>query len=155
MIDFQRAYHIGIRVLDIDAAMLEMGEDLGVTWCSLQDRSQSVWTPQTGEVSIPLRFTYSQQGPQHLELLQGAPGSIWDGSSAPGIHHTGVWVDDVAGETKALIAKGWKLAAAGASPENGYGNFTYVVPPSGLIVELVNSAIEPMFERWFAGGPLR
>jgi hypothetical protein len=43
---------------------------------------------------------------------------------------------------------------AQASPERNYGAFTYVQPPSGLIVELVWSAIEPMFARWFAGGPL-
>ena len=32
--------------------------------------------------------------------------------------------------------------------------FTYVQPPSGLLVELVSTAVQPMFERWFAGGPL-
>jgi hypothetical protein len=46
------------------------------------------------------------------------------------------------------------LAMAQASPDKGYGAFTYVQPPSGLIVELVWSAIKPMFDRWFAGGPL-
>ena len=134
--------------------MAEMGADLGLTWCSVQERQQDVWTPTTGAVKVPLRFTYSAEGPQHLELLEGAPGTIWDGRKQPGIHHTGVWVDDVAAETNALLAKGWTLAAAGRSPEDGFGAFTYVVPPSGLIVELVWSAISPMFDRWFAGGAL-
>jgi catechol 2,3-dioxygenase-like lactoylglutathione lyase family enzyme len=149
-----RTYHTGIRVPDIEAAMVELGDSMGVTWCSLQDREQDVWTPEGGAQKVPLRFTYSAQGPQHLELLQGAAGTIWDGSIIPGIHHTGVWVDDVAAETNALLAKGWTLAAAGRPPEQGFGSFTYVVPPSGLIVELVNAALEPMFDRWFAGGPL-
>lgn len=153
-VDFTRAYHIGVRVPDIQIAMSEMGADLGITWCSLQEREQDVWTPSTGAIKVPLRFTYSAEGPQHLELLEGASGSIWDGRINPGIHHTGVWVDDVAGETRALLAKGWTLAAAGRAPEDGFGAFTYVVPPSGLIVELVWSAIEPMFQRWFAGGSL-
>lgn len=155
MVTHTRAYHIGVRVPDLDVAMAEMGADLGLTWCSVQERDQPVWTPQSGAVSVPLRFTYSAEGPMHIELLQGAPGTIWDGRQQPGIHHTGVWVDDVAAETSALLAKGWTLAAAGRAPEDGYGAFTYVVPPhSGLIVELVWSAIEPMFQRWFAGGPL-
>ena len=154
MIDYRRAYHLGIRVPEINAAMAEMGEALGVTWCSLQEREQSVWTPLDGPRTVPLKFTYSAEGPHHLELLEGAPGTIWDGSVEPGAHHTGVWVDDVAASTSALLAKGWTLVAAQRSPEDGFGAFTYVAPPSGLIVELVWSAIQPMFQRWFAGGPL-
>jgi catechol 2,3-dioxygenase-like lactoylglutathione lyase family enzyme len=154
MIDYKRAYHLGIRVPEISSAMAELGESLGVTWCSLQEREQSVWTPAGGVQTIPLKFTYSSQGPNHLELLEGAPGTIWDGREAPGAHHTGVWVDDVATSTAELVAKGWTLVAAQRPPSDGYGAFTYVQPPSGLIVELVWSAIEPMFQRWFDGGPL-
>ena len=154
MIDYQRTYHLGVRVPDIQAAMAEMGEALNVNWCSLQEREQQVWTPATGLTTIPLRFTYSAAGPQHIELLEGAPGTIWDGREQPGVHHVGVWVDDVAAETNALLAKGWTMVAAQNAPDSGYGAFTYVAPPSGLIVELVWSAIEPMFQRWFAGGSL-
>ncbi len=153
-VDFTRAFHIGVRVPDIQIAMSEMGADLGVTWCSLQEREQDIWTPSTGAIKVPLRFTYSVEGPQHIELLEGASGSFWDGRVVPGIHHTGVWVDDVAGETRSLLAKGWALAASGRAPEDGFGAISYVSPPSGLIVELVWSALEPMFQRWFAGGPL-
>ena len=154
MIDFWRAYHLGIRVPDIESAMDEMGSTLGVTWCSLQEREQSVWTPDTGSVTIPLKFTYSAEDPMHLELLEGAPGSIWDGRVSPGAHHIGVWSDDVRGDTQALVDAGWTLLMAQAEPAQGFGAFTYVQPPSGLIVELVWSAIKPMFDRWFAGGPL-
>ncbi|MEY3091260.1 MAG: hypothetical protein RLZZ269_1070 [Actinomycetota bacterium] len=154
MIDFGRAYHLGIRVPDIEAAMTEMGSTLGVTWCSLQEREQSVWTPDSGSVTIPLKFTYSAEDPMHLELLEGAPGSIWDGRTSPGAHHIGVWSDDVRADTQNLVDAGWTLLMAQAEPAKGFGAFTYVQPPSGLIVELVWSAIKPMFDRWFAGGPL-
>jgi len=154
MIDFSRTYHVGTRVPDIERAMDEMGTTLGLTWCSLQVREQTVWLPETGVETIPLKFTYSSEGPLHVELLEGAVGSIWDGRASPGAHHLGIWSDDVRGETEALIEAGWKLLMAQAPPENGYGAFTYVQPPSGLIVELVWSAISPMFEKWFAGGPL-
>jgi len=66
----------------------------------------------------------------------------------------GVWSDDVAGESRSLVERGWKILMAQAPPDENYGAFTYVQPPSGLIVELVWSAIKPMFDRWFAGGPL-
>lgn len=153
-VDYARCYHQGIRVPDLDTGMAELGAALGVTWCEPQKREQAVWLPDEGAVSIPLRFTYSAEGPQHLELLEGAPGSIWDGRTQPGLHHVGLWSDDVAGETQTLVDRGWTLLMAQQPPEKGYGAFTYVQPPSGLIVELVWSAVKPMFDRWFAGGPL-
>ena len=84
MIDYSKAYHHGVRVPDLDAAMAEIGSALGVSWCAPQDRDQNVWLPETGQTSIPLRFTYSSQGPQHIELLQGGRGSIWDGAEHRG-----------------------------------------------------------------------
>lgn len=153
-IDYGRCYHQGVRVPDLDAAMAELGPALGVEWCTPQEREQAVWLPETGPASIPLRFTYSAGEAQHIELLEGAPGSIWDGREQPGIHHVGLWSDDVRGETEQLLSAGWTLKLAQQAPDDGYGAFTYVQPPSGLLVELVWSAIEPMFSRWFAGGDL-
>lgn len=155
MIDYQRLYHTGIRVADIDQAMVEMGGSLGVTWATVQhNTAQSVWTPERGSHEVELTFVYSTEGPQHIELLMSGPDSIWHAGDSPGVHHLGVWVDDVPAETQRCIDAGWTVAAAGASPDDGYGAFTYVVPPSGPIIELVWSAIQPMFEQWWAGGSL-
>ena len=154
MVDLARAYHHGIRVPNLDRAMTELEEGLGVAWCSVQESAQTVWLPGAGMTTIPLRFTYSTDGPLHLELLEGARGSIWDGHEFPGLHHVGVWTDDVAADTRSLVEAGWTLLMAQNAPEKNYGVFTYLQPPSGLIVELVWSAIRPMFEKWFAGGEL-
>jgi hypothetical protein len=112
VIDFARTFHTGIRVPDIHAAMAELSDQLGVTWAALQERDQAVWTPETGLVTTPLKFTY------------------------------------------AAVAAGWTLLSAGAPPEQGYGAFTYVRSPQGIIVEPVWSAVIPAFERWWAGGSL-
>jgi len=154
MFDYQQLFHVGVRVPDIHAAMADLGPGLGVTWCSLQERSQAVWIPGEGSGSLELKFVYSAEGPQHVELLQGPPGSIWDGNDAPGVHHMGIWVDDVQKETERLIEAGWRLEIAGLPPENGYGAFTYVRSPSGFLLEPVWSAVKPMFETWWAGGSL-
>jgi catechol 2,3-dioxygenase-like lactoylglutathione lyase family enzyme len=154
IIDYQRAYHQGVRVPDIGSAMNELGSSLGVEWCDVQEREQGVWLPGVGATSLPLKFTYSRGGPQHIELLEGPVGSIWDGSLSPGLHHMGLWSDDVASDTNALLAAGWSLQLAQVAPEDGYGAYTYVQPPSGLLVELVWSAIRPRFERWWSGGSL-
>jgi hypothetical protein len=93
------------------------------------------------------------RGPQHVELVQGAPGSPWDGTDMPGVHHRGVWVDDVAAETARLVAAGWTVEMAQLPPHEGYGAITYVRSPSGFRLEPVTSAIQPLLERWWAGGP--
>ena len=155
MIDWQRIYHTGIRVPDIDAAMAEMGEMLDVTWATVQhNAAQAVWTPEDGLRQVELQFVYSCEGPQHIELLQGQPGTLWHAGDSPGVHHVGLWVDDVAETTRRCLDAGWSIAAAGAAPDDGFGVFSYVVPPSGPIVELVWSAVEPRFRQWWDGGDL-
>lgn len=154
MIDYQAIFHTGVRVPDLDQAMAELGGGLGVRWCEVQERDQPVWTPGEGPGTLRLRFTYSAEGPQHVELLEGPAGSIWDGRTSPGVHHVGLWVDDVAGQTERLLADGWSLLLSARDPGQGYGTFTYVQPPTGMLVELVASAARPLFERWFAGGQL-
>ncbi|MEM9517267.1 MAG: VOC family protein [Actinomycetota bacterium] len=151
MIDLGDAFHIGVRVADLDAAMSEMGAALGVTWAAPQESdTQSVWTPAEGEHQVRLRYTYSVEGPQHIELVEGPPGSVWDGHQRPGAHHMGVWVDHIAAETERLQHAGWELVAAYRAPENGYGFFTYLQPRSGLIVELVDRALLAHFTAWWA-----
>lgn len=146
-------FHVGIRVPDIKAAMDELSQGHGVTWCELQHRRQQVWTEATGQIETELWFTYSKEGPVHLELLQGEAGTIWD-TSVPGLHHTGVWVENVAATTTRLMAQGWTLVGAQSSPADGFGVYSYVQSPNGLIVEPVWSAVKPRFEQWWAGGTL-
>ncbi len=155
MFNFQDIYHIGIRVPNLKEAMDEMGSSLGITWAEpVHTEAQSVWTPSEGQQKLPLKFVYSCDGPQHLELLEGPIDSVWDGSEDSGVHHVGVWVDNVASETERFLKDGWTLLAASTSPEDGYGGYTYVAPQSGTIIELVSRAMLPRFEQWWAGGSL-
>ncbi|MGI9646553.1 MAG: VOC family protein [Ilumatobacteraceae bacterium] len=151
MIDYQALFHVGVRVADLGAAMEELGAGLGVTWAEVREAdAQQIWTPDDGTVEVPLRYTYSVEGPQHVELLEGAAGSFWDGRDHPGAHHVGIWVDDIGAETERLIDLGWSLVGAFRSPQEGYGVFTYLRPPTGLIVELVDRAVLAHFEAWWA-----
>ena len=153
MIDFKEIFHIGIRVPNIKVAMEEMGESLNVTWAELvENPSQGLWTPDDGQQDISLKFVYSCEGDQHLELLEGQSGSFWDGNENPGVHHFGVWVDDVKAETERLLGLDWELLGAAKSPAEGFGNMTYIAPSNGTILELVASINKPRFERWWGGG---
>jgi lactoylglutathione lyase len=152
MINYQDLFHTGIRVPDLNVAMDELGTSMGVTWSEVRENlAQQLWTPEYGLQTIDLKYTYSAEGPQHIELLQGEAGTFWDGTGCEGAHHLGIWVDDVTTETDALIATGWTLVGAHRDPtaDAGYGVFTYLQPPSGLIVELVDRAALPSFEEWW------
>ena len=153
MIEYQRLFHVGIRTPDVSASMSELGQTMNLTWASVREvEAQPLWTPTDDLHEVPLRFVYSCQGPQHIELLEGPAGSFWDGRDQPGVHHVGVWVDDVAGEVGRVTAAGWEVVAAMAAPEDGYGLFAYVAPPTGMLVELVSAAIEPGFQAWWSAG---
>lgn len=154
-VDLQRCYHVGVRVADVDDAMAELTATAGTRWASVQHADdRAVWTPESGLEEVALTFVYSADGPLHVELLAGQEGSVWDAGDRPGTHHLGVWSDDVAADTERCLAAGWRLSAAARAPEDGFGSFVYVEPPSGLIVELVTSAAKPRFETWWAGGPM-
>jgi len=153
--DYQQIFHTGIRVPNLDEAMAEIGDPMAVTWASpVTNPAQAIWTPEAGEHTLELRFTYSCEGPQHIELLEGPEGSVWSGHAVPGLHHQGVWASDVAEQVHRLETLGWRCVAAGQAPENGYGGFAYLQPPSGLIIELVTDAVQPRFEQWWGGGSL-
>ena len=143
-------FHTGVRVVDLDKAMAE-SPGLGLAWSAPVEVEQKVWTPDGGATTHPLRFTYSVEGPQHVELLESPPGSPWHAGRHPGVHHVGVWVDDVVVEAERLVDAGWAIATANLPPEEGFGAFANVEPPVGAIVELVMER-EAAVEAWWAGG---
>jgi hypothetical protein len=156
MFDYNdQLFHVGVRVRDLDAAMPGLGTALGVTWAPVVERDQRVWLPGRGTIMTRLRFTYSCEGPQHVELLQGEEGSPWlADTDERGVHHLGIWSDDVAADTERFVAAGWTLEASGEAPEDGYGIFSYVRSPLGVLVEPVSSVRKDLFERWWGGQPM-
>lgn len=149
-----RMFHVGHLVHDIDAAIAGLGPSLGLEWTELVSRDdQRVWTPEQGQRRVRLKFAYSTQGPQHLELIEGLPGTPWFAGDLENLHHAGVWAD-VPALTEDLLRRGWTLVCSQVSPEEGYGSFAYVRSPSGFLLEPVAEANEERMNRWFAGGSL-
>ena len=151
-IDYQRLFHTGVRVANLDEAMAELGPTLDVVWAEVRDIPEMpLWTP-AGSTTASLRFTYSCEGPQHVELLEGSAGSIWHAGEEPGVHHVGLWTGDVAAESQDALAAGWTCAAAAMSPDDGFGPWAYLQPPSGMLVELVSTDLLAVFEPWWSAG---
>jgi hypothetical protein len=147
-------FHVGHLVPDIEVAMADLGASLGLTWTEVVAREdQRLWTPEHGQRRVPLKFCYSTEGPQRLELLEGIEGTPWWSGDLQNLHHAGVYCD-VAALTEDLVSRGWTLVCSQVSPEEGYGSFTYVRSPSGFLLEPVAEANRERMNRWFAGGSL-
>ena len=142
-------FHVGLVVADIELAMKAIGENLGIAWAPVQNRTQRVRTG-AGEVrEEPIVFTYSSDGPPHVELIQSTPESVWQVTPEGCLHHIGAFADDVT----VAPGPGISLEFGGGRGEKPAG-FAYYVSAGGFRVELVDGSRREQFQEWFAGGNL-
>ncbi len=89
-------YHVGLRVPDIHVAKAELSASMGLRWAPPQHFDMKPWVPGEGYKELELNLTESVEGPVHIELSQGTSRQyLGSPISAIGLHHFGVWVDDV------------------------------------------------------------
>lgn len=98
VIDWGEIFHIGVRVPDLEKAQQELTRMTGVHWTAPARLPMNVWDPRAGASGdCEITISFSVEGPTHIELIQGSPGSYWDaGNDGAGLHHFGAWVRDVA-----------------------------------------------------------
>ena len=149
-IALSETFHVGMAVEDIDQCCKQIGEDLNLDWLPIKSFDPlPFWTPEEGLREISVKATYSRQGPQRIEIVQGTS-IFYDPNRLPDSRHVGIWVDDLIQEATRLIDNGWIVLAAGDEPSAGYGTIAYLSPPfPGLMVELVSRQLEPMMNEWF------
>ncbi|HEY3880153.1 MAG TPA: VOC family protein [Trebonia sp.] len=155
VIDWGEIFHVGVRVADLKQAQQELTKMTGVHWTTPATMPMNVWDPNAGSgQKAEITISFSVEGPTHIELIQGSPGSYWSADNGgAGLHHFGAWVKDVKAVNEELVGQGWVVELAGKAPEKGYGGFTYARSPAGILFEPELEAKE-LFERWYAGGPL-
>ena len=142
-------FHVGLVVEDIEASMATIGGNLAIRWAPVQTRTQVI-TTGAGEVRHePIIFTYSCDGPPHVELIQSQPGSAWEVTPPGVLHHIGAFAQDV---TKPP-GSGLELEFGGGDGPQPVG-FAYYRAPGGIRVELVDALRREVFAAWFAGGAL-
>ena len=145
--------HTALAVPDLETAMSFYGDALGLTWARPQQRAISIRVA-AGDLTTDIRFTYSRQGPPHLELIEGAADTVW--APVSGLHHIGLWSHRLEIDAAHLEHRGMAREVAGLSRSGKQpSGFTYHRSAHGLRVELVDAAARAAFERWFAGGDLR
>lgn len=130
--------HLCFVVQDIDLAIREMTDTLGVAWSPVCDGRLGDWD---------YRIVFSVDGPPFLELIEGPPGSPWDASAGARFDHLGFWADEIDADKRALADRGAPLdfdATALGRP------FTYHRLNSvGARVELVDRNVQAGFvETW-------
>jgi catechol 2,3-dioxygenase-like lactoylglutathione lyase family enzyme len=151
---FGEVYHVGLRLPDIRRAMSELSDSMGLHWAAPQHIPMRPWIPGTGYQDLEITLAESVEGPVHVEVAEGTPGSIWDYRLGEGLHHFGVWVDSVGETVAGLVKQGWVLEMSAASPEEGYGGFAYIRSPAGIVFEPVSTGSQAIHQRWWGGGSL-
>ncbi|HEX4518322.1 MAG TPA: VOC family protein [Gaiellaceae bacterium] len=133
--------HVCLAVSDLERAQVDLGASLGLTWAAVR-------MVDTGAGEI--RLTYSRQGPPFLELVEGAPGSLWDPGVSTPPHHTGYWSDDVEADSARLRAEGMEVVLDGTAHGR---RFVYLRSRHGLTIELTDVQRRPAILAWIAGEP--
>lgn len=142
-------FHVGVVVENLEASMKAIGDSLGIRWAPQQERTQVIRTA-AGEVRHePIRFTYSADGPPHVELIQSADDSAWETSAPGALHHVGAFAPDITKPPGSALT----LEFGGGDGEIPAG-FAYYTAPGGIRVELVEAHRRPQFDAWFSGAEL-
>jgi Glyoxalase/Bleomycin resistance protein/Dioxygenase superfamily len=143
-------FHVGLVIPDLELAMKTIGANLGIDWAPVQQRTQPVRTGAGELRDEPIIFTYSSDGPPHVELIQSTAGSLWEVTPPGCLHHIGAFADDVT----APPGPGMSLEFGGGHGDAPAG-FAYYTAPNGFRIELVDGFRRDQFKAWFEGSDLR
>lgn len=131
-------FHIGITTDDLARSRAELGIALNVGWTEPGAGPGAFMSVDGRPHPRPLSCI-SLQGPIHVDLMQGASGTLW-AAATPTLHHFGYWTDDLAGDIERLEGEGWSLELTRPDAEGRPSLFAYLVRADGFRLELIDSA---------------
>jgi hypothetical protein len=146
-------FHTGIIVPDLEAAMRDLGEALGVGWVEPLESEGLVQVPG-GPRFRRSRITYSVEGPHHIELIQQLDDTAWRAvKDGPLIHHLGFSVTDLTAESERLVKLGFSREAWHEAEDGALVRYAYHHNPhGGIFIELVEQSQRTMVARWLETG---
>lgn len=128
-------FHLGIVVADLAAAQAELGRAMGLTWRDVRHSRYGDWD---------IRVCYSVEGPPWVELIEGPPEGPWSSRGAPRLDHFGIWSEDVAADTDALVGTGFTIDFDPRTVGKP-ATFCYLrSPAAGTRIELVSTALRQL-----------
>jgi hypothetical protein len=137
-------YHVGIATCDLERARAELGEVFGVEWTPIRTVEGQLTT--VGAYAGPTRRLHSLGGPMRMEVIEGAPESVWATTRIAELHHYAFWSDDVAADVAHLEALGWEIEMATVDEEGRPTLFAYLVKPGHIRVELLDDGQRAGYE---------
>ncbi len=138
-----KLFHTGIIVDDLDKAMASWGEALGLSWAPPLTSTVPMRGPE-GVAGREVRFTYSLQGPHHIELLEQIDATPYLGlTGGRRVHHLGYFTDDLRAAAADLEERGFRMELSGVADDGGIGRatFHYSEESPGMWIELVSHEI--------------
>jgi catechol 2,3-dioxygenase-like lactoylglutathione lyase family enzyme len=149
--DVSAIYHVGYVVENLNDAMGQFSEAIGARFvdhfvtATYRDVGNSI-------VTVELHTSFSLDGPTHIELIEAKAGSIWEIGSGPGLHHIGLWTDDVPAEAARLARAGLTAVASSVDPDDeaSPSYFSYHRNLAGSLVEIVDIGMQQGMRDWIA-----
>ena len=146
-------FHTGLVVDDLDAAMQLLTDLAGIRWAVPRVVSGELQTPE-GPRFRETRYTYSVDGPHHIELIEQVDSTAWQ--VAPGgrrVHHLGFYADDFEAGVRALEDRGLATTFRGLDEHgNPAGLSFHRHEPSGFWFELIDGRARASMAAWWAAG---
>jgi catechol 2,3-dioxygenase-like lactoylglutathione lyase family enzyme len=105
-------WHVGILVKDLDAAIARFTKVLGTTFASPTTMELPGFQDTYGSTTA-LRVAFSIDGPPYLELMEQAGTGMFSPDQPEGLHHVGIWAEEIDQELAALERDGMRIAARG------------------------------------------
>lgn len=142
-------YHSGFVVDDLDEVVSSLTEAGMRRWTAPKTLRGVTARIGNRAVAARFRYTYSCDGPHHLELIEPEDEEIFALSPGMTFHHFGFWTDDIGRDVEAARAAGMPMEIEYVDDASGQRKVTYHRNRAGLMVELVPAVTKPIWEeRW-------
>jgi hypothetical protein len=106
---------------------------------------------ENGDSQPAMRLTVSREFP-NIELFEAQPGTALMPPAGTGLHHIGVYVDDLDAESARLEREGLPLLAAGVADGKSPVRWAYHRMADGTILELADRRTAALRRTLIAGG---
>jgi Glyoxalase/Bleomycin resistance protein/Dioxygenase superfamily len=132
-------FHIGITTNDLAASMEQLATSLGISWTT-PGSGGGLFHSVDGRPQPQPVSSISREGPIHFDLIQGEPGTIWEATGGPRLHHFAYWTDDLIGDIERLAKDGWRLELTKPGADGKPTIFAYLIRADGFRLELIDEA---------------
>lgn len=145
----RQVWHVGFIVDNLEDAMSEFSDGLGLTWAEPHHIKASLSGPNGEDYPLDTRVVFSLDTPLSVELIEPTPGTpnVRRGESA--FHHLGYWADDLVDEEHRLSDLGLGCVAF-RNDDNDLRRIMLSEGPYGILLEATNTrTARPGLEQFY------